>query len=103
MRQDALDYRRFEDGGDDLELATAVRAVLDVDLEHALEQPGPADPHWPGVCAAGLARRLLGFTGSLLGAMRHYQCPQLGVRRQHPVEANQMQPRSRLPAQPGAA
>jgi len=33
MRQDALDYRRFEDGGDDLELATAVRAVLDVDLE----------------------------------------------------------------------
>jgi len=33
MCQDALDYRRFEDGGDDLELATAVRAVLDVDLE----------------------------------------------------------------------
>ena len=33
MRQDALDYRRFEDGGDDVELTTAVRAVLDVDLE----------------------------------------------------------------------
>jgi len=33
MHQDALDYRRFEDGGDDLELTTAVRAVLDVDLE----------------------------------------------------------------------
>jgi len=42
MRQDALDYRRFEDGGDDLELTTAVRAVLQVDLEHALEQPGRA-------------------------------------------------------------
>jgi len=33
MRQDALDYRRFEGGGDDLELAAAVRAVLDIDLE----------------------------------------------------------------------
>jgi len=33
MRQDALDYRGVEDGGDDLELATAVRTVLNVDLE----------------------------------------------------------------------
>jgi len=55
MRQDALDYRRFEDGGDDLELTTAVRAVLDVDLEHPLEQPSPADARRPAMRAAWLS------------------------------------------------
>jgi len=38
-RRDALDQRLFEDGGDDLEIAAAVRAVLEVDLEVADEQP----------------------------------------------------------------
>ena len=33
VRKDPLDHRCFEDGGDDLELPTAVRAVLQVDLE----------------------------------------------------------------------
>jgi len=37
-RRDALDQRLFEDGGDDLEIAAAVRAVLE-DLEVADEQP----------------------------------------------------------------
>ena len=33
VREDLLDHRRFQDGGDDLQLAAAVRAVLQVDLE----------------------------------------------------------------------
>ena len=33
VRKDPLDHRRFDDGRNDLQLATAVRAVLQVDLE----------------------------------------------------------------------
>jgi len=36
MRQDALDYHRFQDGRNDPELAAAVRAVLQVDLKAKL-------------------------------------------------------------------
>ena len=43
VREDPLDHVHFEDGGDDLELAAAMRAVLEVDLVHALEQPGPGE------------------------------------------------------------
>jgi len=32
VREDALDCRRFEDGGDDLQQPIAVQAVLKVDL-----------------------------------------------------------------------
>jgi hypothetical protein len=39
--KDALDHRRVEDGGEDLQLPAAVRAVFQVELKHALEQPGP--------------------------------------------------------------
>ena len=42
----------LQDGGNDLELTTAVRAVVDVDLKHAFEQPGPADARWPAVRAS---------------------------------------------------
>jgi len=47
LREDALDHRRSEDRGDDRELAAAVRAVLEIDLEHALELPGQADANRP--------------------------------------------------------
>ena len=52
MREDPRDHRCLQDGGNDLELTTAVRAVVDVDLKHALEQPGPADARWPAVRAS---------------------------------------------------
>jgi len=42
-REEALDCRRFEDGGDDLQQPIAVQAVLMVDLEDPLEQSGPAE------------------------------------------------------------
>jgi hypothetical protein len=37
VREDPLDHRLFQDRRNDLQLATAVRAVLQVDLDHALE------------------------------------------------------------------
>ena len=40
MGQDALDHRRIDDGGDDLQLAT-VRGLFEVGGEDALEQPRP--------------------------------------------------------------
>ena len=57
MGEDLLDHWRFQDRRDDLQLAAAVRAMLHVDLEHALEQPSP-DTNSPVDClclARGLA------------------------------------------------
>ena len=39
--QDALDHRRIDDGGDNLQLAATVRGLFEVDGEDALEQPRP--------------------------------------------------------------
>jgi hypothetical protein len=41
VREDPLDHRLLKDGGDDHQLAAAVRAVLHVDVEDALEQACP--------------------------------------------------------------
>ena len=66
MREDLFDQRLLEDRSKDLQLTVSVRAALYVDLEHALEQLGQAQPHWAveranrlaldGQC--GLGRRL---------------------------------------------
>jgi len=79
VREDLLDHRRFQDHRDDLALAAAVRAVLHVDLEHALEQLGPAQPHRTMVRTARLALR--GWRGlrGRLRLLRHYLGAQLGV------------------------
>ena len=64
--EDALDHRRLQDGGDDLQLAAAVRAVFEVDLEGRLEQPGPTHSHRPAmrtVRLAGSGLRCLGALG----------------------------------------
>lgn len=71
MREDALDHRGLEDRRDDLELSAAVGAVLEVDLEDPLEQPGPADARRPAVCAAGLSGVELRRVGILVGTCRH--------------------------------
>jgi hypothetical protein len=41
MGEDPEDHWRIFDGGDDLQGAAAVRAVVDVDIEDPFEQPGP--------------------------------------------------------------
>ena len=55
VRKDPLDQWLLEDRGDDLQLAAAVGAMLHVDLEHALEPFGSAEPHWSVKRAGHLA------------------------------------------------
>jgi hypothetical protein len=45
VREDLGDHGGIFDGGDELQGAAALRALLDVDLEYPLEQPGPAQAH----------------------------------------------------------
>ena len=42
MREDPDDHRQLLDGGDDLHVAATLRAVFEVQVEHALEQARPA-------------------------------------------------------------
>jgi hypothetical protein len=88
MREDLANHRGLFDGGDDLQLAPAVRAMRDVDVEDALEQARPT--HARG----SLRRRLGGFTG-FLERSRHDRGTQSGVRGEHAVEADQVQARAR--------
>ena len=55
VREDLLDDWRFQDRRNDLALTAAVRAVLQVQLEHTLEQLGPAQLHRPVVRTVRLA------------------------------------------------
>ena len=90
MRENALNHRRLFNHGNELQFAAA-RAMLNVDLEHALQQPRPCHAHRcavrmlaiPVVCGRRLRRR------------RHNLGSQLRVRRQHPVKAYQVQPWAR--------
>jgi len=43
MGEDLGDHGGIFDGGDDLQGAAAVGVVLNIDIEHPFEQPGPAD------------------------------------------------------------
>ena len=84
MGEDLLDHRLLPDRRDDLQLAAAGWAMLHVDLEHPLDQLGPAQPHravvrttrlaLDGRC--GLHRRLWLLRRWLL---RNYLGAQLGV------------------------
>jgi len=62
----------LKDGRNDLELAAAIRAVPEIDLEHALEQPGPAHANRPGVRANGLGRGEFRSAGGLVRPRRHH-------------------------------
>ena len=97
VSKDLLDHRPLQDGGDDLELPGAtVRAALQVDVKHALEQPCPADACGPNFDGLGLALdagcgnawRFLVFGRPL----RHHQRAKLRVRSQHPMESYEVQP-----------
>ncbi len=81
-----------EDGGDDLQFAAAVRAVLEVELEHPLEQPRPTQPHRAVVRTVRLALCGLRCLGTFVQPLRHHQRAHLGVRCQHAMESNQVQP-----------
>ena len=48
VRENLFDHRLLEDRRDDLQPATTIRALFQVDLEQALEQLGPAQPNRTG-------------------------------------------------------
>jgi hypothetical protein len=66
MGEDPEDHWRIFDGGDDLQGAGAVRAVVDVDIEDPFEQPGPTDarPAHPARERDRLSARLHALPGS---------------------------------------
>ena len=74
-------------------LATAVWTLLQVEVEHPLEQLGPAQPYWVVVRAVRIALGRRSFLGCRLGRLRHllrhllrhHQRAQLGVGRQDTV------------------
>ena len=82
--EDALDHRRLQDRGDNLQLAAAVRAVLHVDLEHALEQSRPADARRPAAQVIRLVfLRFRSGSTVVIVPCRHHLRAQLGVGCQH--------------------
>ena len=86
MREDLLDHRLLKDRRNDLQLAAAVRAVLQVKIEHALEQLGPAQTHRLVMHAVRLALGGRRGLGGSLGLLRHHLRAQLGVGRQHAMK-----------------
>jgi hypothetical protein len=97
VREYLDNHRRRFDGGDDLELGATLRAVFEVNIEHALEQARPAHARRRAVRV--FAR---GHAGILRWA-RHDRGTQPGIGRQHAVKTDQMQAREAAPARPGAA
>ena len=76
-------------GGDDLKIAATLRAMFDIDIEHALEQARPLQPRRRAVRVF-----VCGLAGILRWA-RHDRGTQPGIGREHAVESDQMQARSR--------
>lgn len=88
VREDPDNHGRLFDGGDDLQPTAAVRAMLNVEVEDAFQQTRPAHAR------RSLPVRLGGLSG-LLDPPRHDRRTQSGMRGEHPVEADQVQPRAR--------
>jgi hypothetical protein len=94
MSEDAHDHRRILDGGDDLQGAAAVRAVFDVEIEDAFEQPGPTHARRRAVCV-----HVIGCVhGAILGWTRNDLRAQLSVRGEHAVEADLLSRNTTWPA-----
>jgi hypothetical protein len=92
MGEDPGDYGRFFNGGDDLQGAATIWAAFDIDVEDPLEQARlslmrACEPH--AVSVIGRVR------GGFLRWARNDRGTQLGVGREHAVEANQMEPGTR--------
>ncbi|MDV6344309.1 hypothetical protein [Nitrosomonas sp. Is37] len=52
MVKNFSDCTRFQDGGDDFQGSTAMRTMLDVNIEHPFEQACPTDAHRSRECGA---------------------------------------------------
>ena len=84
MREDLDYHRRFLDGGDDLQLAAALRAVFEADIEYAPEQ-----------ARRRAVRVFVLRRAGILRCARHDRGAQPRVGCEHPMKADQMQARPR--------
>ena len=89
VREYPDNQRRLLDGGNDPELPATLRAVFQVELEHALEKTRPAHAR---LSAVRLFAR--GHADTLRQA-RHDRGTQPGIGREHSMKADQVQPRAR--------
>ncbi|MDB5904193.1 MAG: hypothetical protein JWM26_3071 [Betaproteobacteria bacterium] len=97
MREDSDNHRRLFDGGDNLEVAATLRAVFEVDIEHALEQPRPVHARRCFMC--GVGRVIAGF----LRWARHDRGTQPGMGCEHAVKNGSDAGAVAAPRGPGAA
>ena len=97
MREDPDNHGGLFDGGDNLKVAATPRAVFEVDIEDALEQPRPA--HARRYFMRVVGRIIAGF----VRWARHDRGTQPGMGCEHTVKTDQMQARHAAPARPGAA
>ncbi|HYN60230.1 MAG TPA: hypothetical protein VET87_11840, partial [Rubrivivax sp.] len=74
-------------------MSSPPRAVPQVEIEHALEQLGPAQSHRAVVRTVRVALSGPCSLSGRLGRLRHHQRAPLGVGCQHTMEADQVQPR----------
>jgi len=89
MREDLGDHRRIFDRGDDLQVPATVLAVFDIEVEDALEKPRPTHERRH-------AMRVMGCVlAGVLRWTRNDRGTQPGVGREHDVETDQMQARTR--------
>ena len=90
MVQNFSDCTGFQDGGDDFQGSTAMRAALDVDIEHSLEQTRPTDAH------GSRGRRHIaiptGYMTFVFLAARNDPGTKLRVRREYAIETNKVEP-----------
>ena len=89
MREDLDDHRWLFDGGDDLQVAATLRAVFEIDGETRSSRR--AQLMRAGASCAWWAASSPGFA-AMPGTIA---CMQPDIGRQHTVEADQMQARSR--------
>ena len=85
MREDLDYHRQFLDGHDDLQLAVALRAVFEVDIEYPLGQARPAHARRRAVRVFVLRR------AGILRCARYDRGAQPRVGCEHPMKADQMQ------------
>ncbi len=85
MRENPDDHSEPFDGGNDLQASATVRAMLDIDVEDPFEQTRPTHARRrtmrvPGCICVGIG---------IVRRPRHDCGTQIGIGREHPMEADQ--------------
>ena len=90
MIQNFSNCRPFQNGGDDFHIPATQWAVLNVDLEHLLEQTCPTDAHG-GWRMRRIVMRIGYLTLAFLAVWNNLSA-QFGIRCKHAMESNKVEP-----------